>query len=44
MPVAWRDCGNAIEAMIAAAAAIAVTYPHMNAIGDDGFRLISLLG
>jgi gamma-glutamyltranspeptidase len=44
MPVAWRDCGNAIEAMIAAAAAIAVTYPHMNAIGGDGFWVISLPG
>ena len=32
-----RDGGNAIEAMVAAAAAIAVVYPHMNAIGGDGF-------
>jgi gamma-glutamyltranspeptidase len=32
-----RGCGNAIEAMIAAAAAIAVHYPHMTAIGGDGF-------
>jgi gamma-glutamyltranspeptidase/glutathione hydrolase len=32
--------GNAIEAMIAAAASIAVTYPHMNGIGGDGFWLI----
>ncbi|MEJ8473143.1 gamma-glutamyltransferase family protein [Roseibium algae] len=33
--------GSAIEAMIAAAATIAVVYPHMNAIGGDGFWLIS---
>jgi gamma-glutamyltranspeptidase len=35
-----RDGGNAIEAMIAAAAAIAVVYPHMNSLGGDGFWLI----
>jgi gamma-glutamyltranspeptidase/glutathione hydrolase len=35
-----RDGGNAIEAMVAAAAAIAVVYPHMNSIGGDGFWLI----
>ena len=35
-----RDGGNAIEAMIAAASTIAVVYPHMNAIGGDGFWLI----
>jgi gamma-glutamyltranspeptidase/glutathione hydrolase len=33
--------GNAVEAMVAAAAAIAVVYPHMNGIGGDGFWLIS---
>ncbi len=33
--------GNAIEAMIAAAATIAVTYPHMNGIGGDAFFLIA---
>jgi gamma-glutamyltranspeptidase/glutathione hydrolase len=33
--------GNAIEAMVAAAAAIAVVYPHMNSIGGDGFWVIS---
>lgn len=33
--------GTAIEAMVAAAAAIAVVYPHMNGLGGDGFWLIS---
>lgn len=32
--------GNAVEAAIAVAATIAVTYPHMNSIGGDGFWLI----
>lgn len=32
--------GNAIEAMIAAAATIAVVYPHMNGLGGDNFWLI----
>src|SRR5579864_599607 len=36
-----REGGNAVEAMIAAAATVAVTYPHMNSIGGDGFWLIS---
>ena len=36
-----RDGGNAIEAMVAAAATIAVVYPHMNSIGGDGFWIIS---
>lgn len=36
-----RDGGNAVEAMVAAAAAIAVVYPHMNSIGGDGFWLIA---
>jgi len=35
-----RDGGNAIEAMVAAAATIAVAYPHMNGIGGDSFWLI----
>lgn len=35
-----QDGGNAVEAMVAAAAAVAVVYPHMNAIGGDGFWLI----
>jgi len=34
--------GNAIEAMLAMAATIAVVYPHMNGIGGDGFWLIRL--
>ncbi len=34
-----REGGNAIEAMVAAAATIAVVYPHMNSIGGDGFWL-----
>ncbi|HVB90398.1 MAG TPA: gamma-glutamyltransferase [Beijerinckiaceae bacterium] len=32
--------GNALEAMVAMAAMIAVVYPHMNSIGGDGFWLI----
>lgn len=32
--------GGAIEAMVAMASTIAVVYPHMNAIGGDGFWLI----
>ena len=35
-----REGGNAVQAMVAAAATIAVVYPHMNAIGGDGFWLI----
>ncbi|VVC98441.1 unnamed protein product [Leptidea sinapis] len=35
-----RQGGTAIEAMVAAAATIAVVYPHMNSIGGDGFWLI----
>jgi gamma-glutamyltranspeptidase len=34
------DGGNALEAMVAMAASIAVVYPHMNGIGGDGFWLI----
>jgi len=36
-----KEGGNAAEAMIAAAATIAVVYPHMNSIGGDGFWLLS---
>jgi gamma-glutamyltranspeptidase/glutathione hydrolase len=35
-----RDGGNAIEAMVAAAATISIAYPHMNGIGGDAFWLI----
>lgn len=35
-----KSGGTAIEAMVAAAAAIAVAYPHMNSLGGDGFWLI----
>jgi gamma-glutamyltranspeptidase/glutathione hydrolase len=34
--------GNALEAMVAMAAAIAAVYPHMNHVGGDGFWLIRL--
>lgn len=36
--------GTAVEAMVAAAATIAVVYPHMNGIGGDGFWLIKQKG
>ncbi len=39
-----REGGNAIEAMIAAAANIAVVYPHMNSIGGDAFWLVHVPG
>ena len=32
--------GNALEAMVAMAAAIAAVYPHMNHVGGDGFWLL----
>ncbi len=35
-----REGGNAIEAMVGAAATIATVYPHMTAIGGDAFWLI----
>jgi gamma-glutamyltranspeptidase/glutathione hydrolase len=34
------DGGNAVEAIVAAAAMIAVAYPHMNGLGGDNFWLI----
>jgi oxamate amidohydrolase len=34
------ESGNALEAMVAMAATIAVVYPHMNHLGGDGFWLI----
>jgi gamma-glutamyltranspeptidase/glutathione hydrolase len=34
-----REGGNALEAMISAAATIAVVYPHMNGVGGDSFWL-----
>ncbi len=39
-----REGGNAIEAMVAAAATVSVVYAHMNSIGGDGFWLISTPG
>ncbi len=36
-----REGGNAIEAMVAAAATIAVVYPHMNSLGGDNFWLLT---
>ena len=36
-----QEGGNAIEAMVAAASTIAVTYPHMNSLGGDNFWLIT---
>ena len=39
-----REGGNAVEAMVAAAATIAVAYPHMNSIGGDGFWLVHVPG
>ena len=35
-----REGGSAVDAMIAAAAAITVVYPHMNSLAGDGFWLI----
>lgn len=36
-----RAGGNAVEAMLAMAATIAVVYPHMNGIGGDVFALVA---
>ncbi|PPI87686.1 gamma-glutamyltransferase [Candidatus Pantoea edessiphila] len=35
-----KEGGNAIEAIVAAAATMSVVYPHMNGLGGDGFWLI----
>ncbi|CAH0407181.1 unnamed protein product [Chilo suppressalis] len=35
-----KEGGTAIDAAVAAAATLAVVYPHMNSIGGDGFWLI----
>jgi gamma-glutamyltranspeptidase len=39
-----REGGNAIEATVAMASALAVVYPHMTSIGGDGFWLIAAPG
>ena len=39
-----REGGNALEAMVAAAATISVVYPHMNGIGGDSFWLVHAPG
>ncbi|RFB78101.1 gamma-glutamyltransferase family protein [Methylovirgula sp. 4M-Z18] len=39
-----QEGGNALEAMVAMAATIAVVYPHMNGIGGDAFWLIHAPG
>src|SRR3972149_6461150 len=39
-----REGGNALEAMIAAAATITVVYPHMNSLGGDSFWLVHVPG
>jgi len=38
------DGGNAVEAMVAAAATVAVVYPHMNGLGGDNFWLVHAPG
>jgi gamma-glutamyltranspeptidase/glutathione hydrolase len=39
-----REGGNALEAVVATAASLAVVYPHMTGIGGDGFWLVSVPG
>ena len=39
-----KNGANAVDAMIAASAAISVVYPHMNSLAGDGFWLIQRKG
>lgn len=39
-----REGGNALEAAISCAAAIAAVYPHMNGLGGDSFWLLHVPG
>lgn len=39
-----EDGASAIDAMVAASAAISVVYPHMNSLGGDGFWLLQAPG
>lgn len=39
-----REGASAVDAMVAAAATIAVLYPHMNSLGGDGFWLLQAPG
>lgn len=39
-----EEGGSAVDAMVAAAAAISVLYPHMNSLAGDGFWLIQSPG